>query len=103
MDNGTAKDFIEDLQLKLQDALLKKELAVDGLITVAEKLDTAEAQLDQLQRQNEALRDIVRAAQYLIDIIHYQQNPTGGGSYAEAVDNLKAALRAWYEPNGAGR
>ena len=62
-----------------------------------------EALTDKLQRQNDALRDIVRAAQYLIDVLHYQGNPTGGGAFSEAVDNLKAALRSWYEPNGAGR
>lgn len=62
-----------------------------------------EAQVDKLQRQNDQLRDIVRAAQYLVDLIHYQQNATGGGTFVEAFDNLKASLRAWYEPNGAGR
>ena len=62
-----------------------------------------EALADKLQRQNDQLRDIVRAAQYLIDIINYQHNATGGGTYTEALDNLKAALRAWYEPNGSGR
>ena len=37
-----------------------------------------EALADKLQRQNDQLRDIVRASQYLIDIINYQHNATGG-------------------------
>lgn len=103
MDNGTAKDFIEDLQLELRDALLRKKGAEDSLVTVAEKLDTAEALIDKLQAQNNALRDVVRSAQYLTDVIHVQHNASIGGTFGEALDNLKAALRSWYEPNGSGR
>ena len=57
-----------------------------------------ETENDRLQRQNEALRDVARAAQLLIDVT----NVTGSAT-TETLDNLKAALRAWYQPNGTGR
>lgn len=62
-----------------------------------------EAENDKLRRESDALRDIVRAAQNLVDVVHYQQNTTTGGPFAESFDSLKAALRSWYQPNGTGR
>lgn len=94
-------------ELYLAEKLDTAEASIEALKSVTryweDKSDRLEALADKLQRQNDQLRDIVRASQYLIDIINYQQNATGGGTYSEALDNLKAALRAWYEPNGSGR
>jgi hypothetical protein len=72
MDEGTAKDYIEDLQ---------NERA-------------------KLLNQVHAMQDVVRSAQYLADAIHTQGNATGGGLFGDAYDNLRAALRAYYLPNG---
>lgn len=98
---------LEALTDKLQRDLTHAEIMLkesqSGLEYLAERHDQLEALHEKLHRQNDQLRDIVRAAQYLIDVLHYQGNPTGGGIFSEAVDNLKAALRSWYEPNGAGR
>lgn len=62
-----------------------------------------EAALDKLQAENNALRDIVRSAQYLVDVVHVQHNASLGGTFGEAISNLRAALRSWYQPNGTGR
>ena len=65
-----------------------------------------ETNIDQLTRRLEQLQDITRAAQYLVDAIHVSQLLTvdnSDGLFGEAYSNIRAALRAYYEPNGSGR
>jgi chromosome segregation ATPase len=118
-DNSTLRDMVEDLQHELNQINSKlRSLAFDLKIerevhekTWAEKealkaevqritelmWDQADKK-DKAERQNEALRDIVRAAQLLVDLKHVTGNLTD-----ETLANLTAALRSWYEPNGGGR
>jgi hypothetical protein len=65
-----------------------------------------ETNIDQLTRRLEQLQDIQRAAQYLVDAIHVAgigEQQTSGGIFGDAYANIRAALRAYYEPNGSGR
>lgn len=67
-------------------------------------LHRAIIKIEQMSRQFDLLRDIQRAAQYLVDVHTYQTRDTvasSGGPYGDALDNLKAALNTYYEPNGA--
>jgi hypothetical protein len=59
-----------------------------------------ENETEKLRNQVHAMQDVVRSAQYLADAIHTQGNATGGGLFGDAYDNLRAALRAYYLPNG---
>jgi len=59
-----------------------------------------ENETDKLRNQVHAMQDVVRSAQYLADAIHTQGNATAGGLFGDAYDNLRAALRAYYLPNG---
>lgn len=59
-----------------------------------------ENETDKLRNQVHAMQDIVRAAQYMADAIHTQGTATSGGIFGDAYDNLRAALRAYYLPNG---
>jgi hypothetical protein len=63
-----------------------------------------ESELDRTIRECDALRDIQRSAQFLVDAIHLRDL---GGIYEnlfiDGYVDLKAALRAYYEPNGTGR
>jgi hydrogenase maturation factor HypE len=72
MDEGTAKDYIEDLINETQ----------------------------KLRNHVHAMQDVIRSAQYLADAIHTQGTATSGGLFGDAYDNLRAALRAYYLPNG---
>jgi hypothetical protein len=57
---------------------------------------------DKLRNTIHALQDVLNSAQQLIDAIHLAGGPsaTSGGFYGAAYDNLRAALRAYYQPNG---
>lgn len=97
-DNGTFRDMVEDLQHELKEIQaslwrLQRDLQVER-----EVHQRTWAQKEKLERQNEALRDVVRAAQLLVDLKHVTGNLTD-----ETFANLTAALRSWYEPNGGGR
>jgi gamma-glutamyl-gamma-aminobutyrate hydrolase PuuD len=74
MDEGTARDYIEDL--------------------INER--------NKLRNTVHALQDVLNSAQQLIDAIHLTGGPsaTSSGLYGAAYDNLRAALRAYYQPNG---
>lgn len=72
MDNGTQKDYIEDLM----------------------------NEREKLLNQVHAMQDVLRAAQYLVDAVHTQGTPTSGGIFGDAYSNLTAALRSYYQPNG---
>lgn len=71
------------------------------------EIDKAITQIEKVSRQVDQLRDVLRAAQYLVDVIEYQsyQNGTSthGGTFGDAYGNLKAALRSYYQPNGTDR
>jgi hypothetical protein len=63
-----------------------------------------ESELDRTIRECDALRDIQRSAQFLVDAIHLRS--TGAdveNLFIDGYVNLKAALRAYYQPNGTGR
>lgn len=65
-----------------------------------------ETNIDQLTRRLEQLQDVTRAAQYLVDAIHVSKLLTEENAesiFGEAYGNVRAALRAYYEPNGSGR
>lgn len=68
------------------------------------EIDRAITQIEKVSRQVDQLRDVQRAAQYLVDILDHQLNQNGpqtlGGPFGEAYANLRAALRAYYQPNG---
>jgi chromosome segregation ATPase len=118
-DNSTLRDMVEDLQHELNQLQanlwrLERDIKAERDVherTWAEKealkaevqritelmWDQADKK-DKAERQNEALRDIVRAAQLLVDLKHVTGNLTD-----ETLANLTAALRSWYEPNGGGR
>lgn len=55
---------------------------------------------DKLRNEVHSMQDIVRAAQYIADAIHIGSSSTSGGLFGEAYENLRAALRAYYQPNG---
>jgi hypothetical protein len=57
---------------------------------------------DKLRNTIHALQDVLNSAQQLIDAIHLSGGPveTTGGLYGWAYNNLRAALRAYYQPNG---
>lgn len=118
-DNSTLRDMVEDLQHELnnlqaslwrlekdlkaerqvhQDTWDEKEALKAEVQRVTELMWDQADKKDKAERQNEALRDIVRAAQLLIDIRHVTGNLSD-----ETFANLAAALRSWYEPNGGGR
>ena len=63
-----------------------------------------ENELDRKTRECDALKDIQRSAQYLVDAIHLR---TVGQDvdhlFDEAYANLRSALRAYYQPNGNPR
>lgn len=97
-DNGTFRDMVEDLQHELKEIQaslwrLQRDLQAERNVH-----EQTWAQKEKLERQNEALRDVVRAAQLLVDLKHVTGNLTD-----ETFANLTAALRSWYEPNGGGR
>lgn len=60
-----------------------------------------EGELDRRLRECDALKDIQRSAQYLVDAINLR---TAGHDvehlYQDAYANLRSALRAYYQPNG---
>lgn len=63
-----------------------------------------ENELDRKTRQCEALKDIQRSAQYLVDAIHVHEIGTPEDHpFQDAYANLRSALRAYYQPNGTGR
>lgn len=65
-----------------------------------------ETNIDQLTRRLEQLQDIQRAAQYLVDAIHVSKLLTldnAEGIFGDAYANIRLALKAYYQPNGAGR
>jgi len=118
-DNGTFRDMVEDLQHSLneiqanlrqldfdikierqvhKETWAEKEALKAEVQRVTELLWDQADKKDKAERQNEALRDIVRAAQLLVDLKHVTGNLTD-----ETLANLTAALRSWYEPNGGGR
>ena len=78
------------------EAMEAIELTIAGL----------ETNIDQLTRRLDQLQDIQRAAQYLVDAIHVSKLLTeenAEGIFGDAFSNVRAALRAYYEPNGSGR
>jgi len=78
------------------EAMEAIELTISGL----------ETNIDQLTRRLEQLQDIQHAAQYLVDAIHLSKMLTAENSeelFGKAYGNIRAALRAYYEPNGSGR
>jgi predicted nucleic acid-binding Zn-ribbon protein len=97
-DNGTFRDMVEDLQHELNEINSKLRSLAFDLKIEREVHEKTWAQKEKLERQNEALRDVVRAAQLLVDLKHVTGNLTD-----ETFANLTAALRSWYEPNGGGR
>jgi len=97
-DNGTFRDMVEDLQHELNEIHSKLRSLAFDLKIEREVHEKTWAQKEKLERQNEALRDVVRAAQLLVDLKHVTGNLTD-----ETFANLTAALRSWYEPNGGGR
>lgn len=118
-DNSTLRDMVEDLQHELnnlqaslrqlqfdlkierqvhQETWDQKEALKAEVQRITELLWDQADKKDKAERQNEALRDIVRAAQLLVDLKHVTGNLTD-----ETLANLTAALRSWYEPNGGGR
>ncbi len=65
-----------------------------------------EAQLDQLTRTVDQLKDIQLAAQRLVDVVNFQRDnkhTTAGGTFAKRYEQLRLALRAYYQPNGEER
>ena len=102
-DNDTFRDMVEDLQHELNDINSKLRSLAFDLKIEREVHERPWAQKEKLERENEALRDIVRSAQYLVDVVHVQHNASLGGTFGEAISNLRAALRSWYQPNGTGR
>lgn len=63
-----------------------------------------EGELDRTIRECDALRDIQRAAQFLVDAIHLRSAGADAENlFMDGYANLKAALRSYYEPNGTGR
>ena len=65
-----------------------------------------EAQLDQLTRTVDQLKDIQLAAQRLVDVVNIQRDePTidAGGLFAKRYGQLRLALRAYYQPNGGNQ
>ena len=97
-DKQTLKDMVEDLQHELAELNSKLRSLAFDLKAERDVHEETWAKKEQLQRQNEALRDVVRAAQLLVDLKHLTGNLTD-----ETLANLTAALRSWYEPNGGGR
>lgn len=78
------------------EAMEAIELTISGL----------ETNIDQLTRRLEQLQDIQHAAQYLVDAIHVSEMLTADNAeelFGKAYGNIRAALRAYYEPNGSGR
>lgn len=69
-----------------------------------EALDNAlarvESQTYKLAGEVQLLRDVQRSAQYLVDTIHTQGSGTSGGPFQVAYDNLREALKSYYQPNG---
>ena len=97
-DNGTFRDMVEDLQHELKEIQASLWRLQKDLQAEREVHERTWTQKEKLERQNEALRDVVRAAQLLVDLKHVTGNLTD-----ETFANLTAALRSWYEPNGGGR
>jgi hypothetical protein len=63
-----------------------------------------EGELDRTIRECDALRDIQRAAQFLVDAIHLRSAGADAENlFMDGYANLKAALRTYYQPNGTGR
>lgn len=73
---------------------------IAGIEAVEAALCQAEIKADRLVRDLDALRDVQRSAQYLVDIIHTQGAGTSGGPFQVAYDNLREALKHYYAPNG---
>lgn len=59
-----------------------------------------EAENQRLRNQVDALLDVKRAAQALVDFIHYQQNASSSTTWSGLYTNLIDALNTWYNPNG---
>jgi len=62
-----------------------------------------EAQLDQLTRTVDQLKDIQLAAQRLVDATHLQRETRHTNSddlIQKRYEQLRLALRAYYQPNG---
>ena len=72
-----------------------------SLDTIEAALIQAENKAEYLVNEIQALRDVQRSAQYLVDIIHTQGAGTSGGPFQIAYDNLREALKHYYLPNGA--
>ena len=65
-----------------------------------------EAQLDQLTRTIDQLKDIQLAAQRLVDATNLQRNNRSTNSddlFQKRYEQLRLALRAYYQPNGEER
>lgn len=73
---------------------------IAGIHDLKKALIMAEIKATALVREVEALRDIQRAAQYLVDTIHVHGNTTNGGPFIASYDNLREALKHYYAPNG---
>jgi hypothetical protein len=78
----------------------KIQQLLTSLETIEAALIQAENKAEYLVREIEALRDVQRSAQYLVDIIHTQGAGTSGGPFQVAYDNLREALKSYYQPNG---
>jgi uncharacterized protein Yka (UPF0111/DUF47 family) len=77
-----------------------------AMAQIVDTIAGLETNIDQLTRRLEQLQDITRAAQYLVDAIHVSQiaeHENTGELFSEAYANIRAALRAYYAPNGTGR
>jgi hypothetical protein len=65
-----------------------------------------EAQLDQLTRTVDQLKDIQLAAQRLVDATNLQRDSRFTNSddlFQKRYEQLRLALRAYYQPNGEER
>jgi hypothetical protein len=63
-----------------------------------------ENELDRTIRECDALRDIQRSAQFLVDAIHLRSSGADiENLFTDGYQNLVSALRAYYQPNGTGR
>lgn len=73
---------------------------ITGISKLEENMILLEIRTEHLTRELDGLRDIQRAAQYLVDVINVQGAGTTGGPYQVAYDNLREALKHYYAPNG---
>lgn len=76
------------------------EAIITAIQGIESDLAQAEIKATRLASEVDALRDVQRSAQYLVDIIHTQGAGTSGGPFQVAYDNLREALKHYYTPNG---